>query len=67
MAKNRFSVTFEGRMAEILDTLTAKRGSKAEVLRDALSLEKVYTDATERGAEVLIREPDGTLKQLVKV
>ncbi len=65
--KNRLSVTFEGASAEILDRLAKERGGKGEVLRDALALENVYVTATKRGAEILIREADGTLKQLVRV
>ena len=67
MNKKRLSVTFEGQYADILDNLAKERGNKGEVLRDALALESIVVTATKRGAEVIIHEADGTLKQLVRV
>ena len=63
----RFTVAFEGEAAETLERLANRRGSKADVLRDALGLEREYQEARDRKAEVLIREQDGTLTRLIRL
>ena len=63
----RLSVTFEGKAAETLERLARERGSKAEVLRDALGLEKEYVEAAKRDAQLVIIEKDGSMTRLVRV
>ncbi len=63
----RFTVIFDDAAAELLTRLAGRRGSKAEVLRDALGLAKEYQDATLRNARVCVLESDGSMRQLVRV
>jgi hypothetical protein len=63
----RLSISFEGKAKERLDKLTAGGESKADVLRQALALEELYQEASKRGANFYLKEPDGTIKELVRV
>jgi hypothetical protein len=37
------------------------------VLRQALALEDIFQEAMRRGATFILKEPDGTVKELVRV
>ncbi len=62
----RLSITFEGKAEERLNKLTARGESKADILRQALALEEIFQEADRRGASFIIKEPDGTISQLVR-
>jgi hypothetical protein len=62
-----FRVAFEGEAAEALEYLAQRRGSRAQVILDGLSLEKEYLDALRRGARLGILENDGTVSVLVRL
>jgi hypothetical protein len=64
---DRFTVTFEDDAAETLKSLAERRGSKADVLRDALGLEKEFQEAIKRKGQMVILEQDGSLTRLVRV
>ncbi|MGQ0529963.1 MAG: ribbon-helix-helix protein, CopG family [Panacagrimonas sp.] len=49
-----------------LEALAKKRGkSMSQVIRDAIATEQVLQEASESKAKVLIRETDGSVKQLI--
>jgi len=60
------SVRFEGDSLQLLDDLARMRGSRSEVLRSALALERVYQDALKRGAFMATIEEDGSANRLVR-
>ena len=63
----KLSLTFEGPPAEILARLAKERGGEELVLRDALGLENIVVAAMKRNADIIIREPDGSVTQLVRI
>lgn len=63
----RLSISFEGKAEDRLNKLTANGESKADVLRQALALEELFQEAIRRGASFIIKEPDGSIKELVRV
>ncbi|MDQ2865833.1 MAG: hypothetical protein M3R51_06365 [Candidatus Eremiobacteraeota bacterium] len=64
---DRFTVTFEDDAAQVLKDLATKRGSKVDVLRDALGLEREYQEALKRDARMIILEKDGSMTRLVRI
>ena len=61
----RVNVNFAESTYGILEELARKRGkSMAEVLRDAIALEKWIEDARDEGARLLIRH-DGETRELI--
>jgi hypothetical protein len=65
MADHRLNVTFSESAYRTLEDLARRKGtSMAEVLRDAVALEKWVQDAKEEGGRVLI-ERDGNARELV--
>jgi hypothetical protein len=62
----RATVTFSDESAAAADALTLRRGiTLTELVRRAVSHEKFLDDAVQRGAKVLIQEPDGSVRELV--
>ncbi len=59
-------VRFEGDSLQLLDDLAQMRGSRAEVLRSALALERAYQDAIKRGAFMATIKDDGSVNRLVR-
>jgi hypothetical protein len=63
----RLSITFEGMAEERLNKLTKLGLSKADILRHALALEEIYQEAHKRGASFIIKELDGSIRELIPV
>ncbi len=62
----RLSVNLSAEAAEAIRTITSRRGvTLTEALRRAISTQKYIDDAAQRGARILIEEPDKTLKELI--
>lgn len=62
----RLSVTFADSTYRVLEDLAErKRKSMAEVLRDALALENYAQRAVEEGSQLLIRQKDGQVQELL--
>jgi Arc/MetJ-type ribon-helix-helix transcriptional regulator len=58
-----FSKESLAKLDELVKTTNAM--TRAEVIRKALTLMTEVLDAQERGAKLLLKEPDGTLIQLM--
>ena len=51
---------------EALESIAKKRGkTMSQVIRDAIATEAVLQEAAENKAKVLIKEMDGSIKQLI--
>lgn len=62
----RATISFPGETGAVVDELTARRQmSIKDLVRRAVAAYKHLDDAADRGAKVLIEEPDGTVKELV--
>jgi len=49
-----------------LDELATKRGvSKADILRDAVALEKWFDEAQTSGGKVLLQDKEGTVREVI--
>jgi hypothetical protein len=65
-ANRRTSINLSPEAEEAVRELARRRGvSMGEVIRRALSTEKFLSDRQAEGAKVLIRERDGTLREVV--
>jgi Ribbon-helix-helix protein, copG family len=65
-ANRRTSFNLSPEAEEAVRELARRRGvSMGEVIRRALSTEKFLADRQAAGAKVLIREPDGSLREVV--
>jgi ribbon-helix-helix CopG family protein len=66
MADKRLNVSFSDSTFRALEELANKKGtSMAEVLRDAIQLEKWVEDARSEGSKLLIEQRDGKVRELV--
>jgi predicted DNA-binding protein len=64
MAVHRVNVNFAESTYAALEDLAKRKGkTKAEVLRDAIALEKWFQDTREQGAKILV-ERDGKTREL---
>jgi hypothetical protein len=62
----KLSVNLSEEVVNALRNLATTQGTTmTEVLRKAISTEKVLQDASSRNAKILIEEPDNTVKQLL--
>jgi predicted transcriptional regulator len=62
----RLSVNLSPEVAEALRTLAEKKGATiSEIVRNAIATEKFLTEEQEKHSQVLIKEKDGSVKQLV--
>ena len=60
------SVTLPDFSIAALEKRAKRRGkTMSQIIRDAIETERVLQDAIEGNAKVIIKENDGTLKQLV--
>ena len=51
---------------DILESLAKKRGkSMSQVIRDAIATEQVLQEATDNDGKILIKEKDGSFKQII--
>jgi len=51
---------------DILASLAKKRGkSMSQIIRDAIATEQVLQEATDTDGKILIKEKDGSFKQLI--
>jgi hypothetical protein len=65
-APTRLSVNLSREVADVLKSLTARRGiTVTEAIRRAISTQAYIEDALDRGAKILISEPDGSVRELV--
>jgi predicted DNA-binding protein len=66
MADKRLNVSFSSSTYQALEELAEKKGtSMAEVLRDAIQLEKYVDDTRAEGGKILVERPDGKVRELV--
>ena len=66
MADKRLNVNFSESAYRALEEIASRKGtSMAEVLRDAIALEKWVMDAHAEGSRLLIERPDGTVREVV--
>ena len=64
----RFNVDFSPEALAVLDDLASRASTtKAEVLRRAIALEKWFITTTDRGGKIIVRNPDGTEQELLRV
>ncbi|RQW90983.1 CopG family transcriptional regulator [Micromonospora chalcea] len=64
----RLSVNLSADAAEAIRELTERRGiTITELIRRAISTQKYVDDAVNRGAKILIEEPDEKLRELIFV
>jgi hypothetical protein len=50
----------------VLGDIAKKRGKTlSQVIRDAIATEKILQDAVDDNAKILIKEKDGSIKQLI--
>ena len=50
----------------VLESIAKKRGkTMSQVIRDAIATEQVLQEAIESNSKVLIKETDGSIKQLI--
>jgi hypothetical protein len=62
----RFNVDLSNQAVEVIDTLADEQGtSKADVLRQAISLQKWFTDVQKQGGKIVVEQPDGTQREVV--
>lgn len=61
----RITVSFEKTAAKRLEKLAQER-SKSDVIREALALEEVYQSALADGARLIVRNPNGTEREIVR-
>jgi hypothetical protein len=62
----RLSVNLSPEVAEALRSITSRRDvTITEVVRQAISLQKYVEDALDRGAKILIAEPNEPPRELV--
>lgn len=60
------SVNLPDSTLAVLEGIAKKRGkSMSQVIRDAIATEKFLQDATDNNGKVLIKEKDGSIKQLL--
>jgi len=63
----RVNVVFSEPIYQALEDLARSKGvTMAEVLRDAISLEKWFEDTRKEGSRVLV-EREGTVREIVRV
>ncbi|MCT2279890.1 ribbon-helix-helix protein, CopG family [Micromonospora chalcea] len=64
----RLSINLSAEAAEAIRAITARRGiTITEAIRRAISTHKYVDDAAERGAKILVEEPDSTVRELIFV
>ena len=64
----RFNVEFSPEAQTMIEELARRQDTtKAEVLRRAIALEKWFTDTTDRNAKIIVEEPDGRLREILKL
>jgi len=64
----RFNVEFSAETLKVLDDLRKRQGcTKAEVLRKCVAFEKWWLDTVQSGGRFIIRYPDGTEREIVKL
>jgi hypothetical protein len=65
MPKRRINTVLSEKTFKDLDTLAREQGkSKAEVLRDAVALERWFEDARQEGGKILL-ERDGQVREII--
>lgn len=65
MPKRRINTVLSEKTFKDLDTLAREQGkSKAEVLRDAVALERWFEDARQEGGKILL-EHDGKVREII--
>lgn len=63
---HRVNVNFSEGAYHDLQEIARNRGkTKAEVLRDAIALERWFDEARREGARLLIERPNGELRELI--
>lgn len=63
---HKLNVSFSENAYATLEKLADEKGkSMADVLRDAIALEKWFTDTTKEGNKVLVERRDGKIREVV--
>ena len=64
----RYNVEFTEEVNQALERLAEQQGgSKADVIRRAIALERYLSKIQGEGARLLVEHPDGQLKEVVRV
>ena len=64
----RFNVEFSQEAVAMIEELARRQDTtKAEILRRAIALEKWFTDTTDRNAKIIVEEPDGRVREILKL
>lgn len=64
----RFNVDFSDEAIAVLEDLSRKEGTtKAEILRRAIALEKWFQDTTSSGSKIVVEEPNGRVREILKL
>lgn len=64
----RLNVNFSEEVTNVLLYLAERQScTQAEVLRRAIALEKWFFDTTDRKAKIIIVEPDGSERELLRI
>lgn len=64
----RFNVEFSPEARAMIEELARRQDTtRAEVLRRAIALEKWFTDTTDRNAKIIVEEPDGRVREILKL
>lgn len=62
----RLSVNLSADVAEALRALAAQKGASiSEIVRDAIATEAFLVEEQSSGGQILVREKDGSMKQVV--
>ena len=66
MTAKKVNVNFSPSAYSTLEKLAELKGkTMSEVLRDAIGLEKWFTDTTNEGGRILVERPDGKIREVI--
>ena len=64
----RFNIDFSPDTIKVLDDLRNRAGgTKADVLRRCIATEKWWLDTIASGGRIIVRHPDGTEREIVRL
>jgi metal-responsive CopG/Arc/MetJ family transcriptional regulator len=62
----RINVNFSENASTTLEKLAAEKGkSISEVVRDAIALERWFTETTKEGGKILVEHKDGKIREVI--
>lgn len=63
---NKFNIAFSEEASEMVEKMAADQGkTKADVVRQALTIKKWFDQTRKSGSKIIVEEPDGKLKEVL--